>query len=59
LQFGINIPANIKKSVNIFNDLLDRIKGNQKQLIFDILSDNHLLKSETATKEKVIELFKK
>lgn len=57
LEGNFNDRAYINKSVSIFNDLLEKLKGKQKQEIYILLADNNLLKPQTALKEKILEVF--
>jgi len=52
-----NDKAYINKSVTIFNDLLGKLKGKQKQEIYDLLSENNLLLPQTAIVEKILKVF--
>ena len=49
--------AFINRSVEIYNDLLKKLKGNQKQELYDLLANKNLLKPQTATKERIVEIF--
>ena len=57
LEGNFNNKAFVNKSIFIFNALLEKLKGKQKQEIYNLLSDKHLLKAQTATKEKILEIF--
>lgn len=57
LEDNFNDKAFINKSVSIFNELLEILKGNQKQEIYSLLADKNLLKPQTATKEKIYEIL--
>lgn len=57
LKTNLNEKAYIHKAINTFNELLVRLKGDQKQEIYNLLSTNDLLKPQTALKEKVLEVF--
>lgn len=57
LEGNFNDKAFINKSISIFNDLLDKLKGKQKQQVYELLADKNLLKPQTATKEKILEVF--
>lgn len=54
LKDGVNDTAYIKKIFNLNIDLLNRIKGEQKQEVYNLLSDNDLLNINTTTKDKLI-----
>ena len=57
LEGNFNDKAFINRSVSIFNELLEKLKGDQKQEIYNLLAVNNLLKSQTATKEKILKIF--
>ena len=57
LEGNFNDKAYINKSVAIFNDLLGKLKGKQKQDIYVLLADKNLLKPQTATKQKILDVF--
>jgi hypothetical protein len=52
-----NERALINKSVELLNDLLIRLKGKQKQELYDLLSENSLLKPQTAIKQNVLKVL--
>jgi hypothetical protein len=57
LEGNFNDKAFINKSVSIFNELLEKLKGNPKQELYGLLADKNLLKPQTATKENILEIF--
>lgn len=54
LKNGVNDAAYIKKTFNLNIDLLDRLKGEKKQDVYNILSDYFLLNIHTTTKDNLI-----
>jgi len=59
LDKNLNDKAYIKKAVSIFNYTLERLKGKQKQEVYDLLSENYLLMPQTALKKSILEAFPK
>ena len=57
LRIGLNDNACIKKSVSIFNVLIDKLKTQKKQDLYDLLIEKNLLNAETATKQNILEVF--
>ncbi|MDD3771389.1 MAG: hypothetical protein PHC38_01885 [Weeksellaceae bacterium] len=57
LNQGINNNAYIRKTITIFNELIDKLKGENKQYIYNLLLNNYLLKPETATIDKINEVY--
>lgn len=57
LSDKINDKAYINKIVAIFNNLLEKLHGKNKQEIYNLLSENNLLKPQTSTKKKICEVF--
>lgn len=57
LEGNFNKKAYINKSVSIFNLMLEKLKGKQKQEVYELLLNNWLLKPQTATKEKILKVF--
>jgi hypothetical protein len=57
LNQGFNNTAYIRKIISIFNQLLDKLKGENKQHIYNLLLKNYLLKPETATIDKINEVY--
>jgi len=53
LNAGINDRGYIKKIVVLLNDLIERLKGEQKQETYNLILENCLIKPETATKEAI------
>ncbi len=54
---SLNDRAYINKSVSIFIRLLGSIRGKQKQEIYNLLSENRLLKPQTALAENILKVF--
>lgn len=54
LKNGVNDSAYIKKTFDLNIILLDRLKGEQKQVVYNILSDYYLLNIHTTTKDNLI-----
>jgi len=54
---SFNDKAYINKSITLFNDLLEKLKGEQKQEIYNLLFNNNLLKPQTAGKKQILEVF--
>ena len=59
LEGNFNDKAFINRSVSIFNELLEKLKGDQKQEIYSLLADNNLLNPQTATIEKILNIIPK
>jgi hypothetical protein len=57
LTGNFNDKAFINRSVAIYNDLLNKLKGKQKQELYDLLANNNLLKPQTAIKERIVGIF--
>jgi hypothetical protein len=57
LTGNFNDKAFINRSVAIYNDLLNKLKGKEKQELYDLLTNKNLLKPQTATKERIVEIF--
>ncbi len=55
LQSGVNDNAYIRKSNKLFQNLLDKAKGKDKQIVYDVL-DKHQLFSESH-KQKLIKAY--
>ncbi len=56
LKNGLNDKAYIKKIFNLNLQLLDRLKGETQQEIYDLLQDNLLMNYHTATKENLLKI---
>jgi hypothetical protein len=56
LKAGINDNGYIRKTVVLLNELIDRLKGTQKQEIYNLILDNNLNKPETATKSTILKI---
>ena len=54
---SFNDNAYINKSISLFNELLSKLKGKQKQEIYNLLFDKNLLNPQTSEKEDIIEVF--
>lgn len=57
LKRGYNERANIKKSVRLLNEFLDKLHGNEKQNLYDQLEKHHLFNSNTATKQNILSVY--
>lgn len=53
LKSNINNNGYIKEIVNLFNKLLEKLKGEKKQELYNILLEHNLLISDTSTKEEI------
>jgi len=56
LKAGINDNGYIRKTVFLINEFINRLKGKQKQEIYNLIFDNHLNNPETATKETILKV---
>ncbi len=56
LEAGVNDNGYIRKIVFLLNEMIERVKGSQKQEIYNILLDNNLNKYETASKEVILNI---
>lgn len=54
LKNGINDTAYTKKTFNLYIELLNRLKGDKKQNVYNLLSDHELLNINTTTKDNLI-----
>jgi hypothetical protein len=54
---SFNDKAYINKSISLFNELLGKLKGKQKQEIYNLLFDKNLLNPQTSEKKDIIEVF--
>lgn len=54
LKKGINNPAYINKLFNLNTQLLDRLKGEKEQYLYDLLEENSLLKLSTTTADNLL-----
>lgn len=52
-----NKRAYIKRTFNLFHDLLSRLKGDHKQFAYDVLDRYNLLQIETATKDNILSAY--
>lgn len=57
LRNGLNDKAYIKRTFKLFHDMLDRLKGETKQLFYNVLDNYCLVKFETVTKENLIQAY--
>ena len=57
LKSEINEKAYINQIVNIYSDLLPRVNKKIKQEMYNTLSENNLLKSQTASKEDILSTY--
>lgn len=53
-----NQKAYIKRTFNLFQELLTRLKGEHKQFAYNVLDNYQLLNSETTTKENLLAAYK-
>jgi len=58
LKNDLNNEAYIKVIFNLNISLLNRLKGNKQQYLYDLLQDNLLLNIHTATKESILNISK-
>jgi len=56
LKQGLNDKAYIKRTYNLIENLLKKLKGNVEQEFYNLLESNNLLKLEAATKDKLLEI---
>jgi len=54
---SFNDKAYINKSISLFYELLGKLKGKQKQEIYNLLFDKNLLNPQTSEKKNIIEVF--
>lgn len=57
LHEGLNDTAYIKKSQRLMKQLIDRAKGDDKQMVYDVLFDHGLLHEGTARKEAILKAY--
>ncbi|ADQ78734.1 hypothetical protein Palpr_0576 [Paludibacter propionicigenes WB4] len=57
LKLGLNDKAYIRRSYTLLRNLLNKIKGNEQQNFYNLLEDNDLLKPETVTKDKLLNIY--
>lgn len=57
LKSGVNDNGYIRKVVNLLNEMIGRLKGQQKQDIYNLVLDNNLNKPETASKEIILKII--
>lgn len=53
LNAGINDRGYIKKIVFLLNELIQKLKGEQKQIIYNSILENNLIQPETASKDAI------
>ena len=53
-----NQKAYIRRTYNLFQDLISRLKGENKQFAYDVLDNYQLLNFETTTKENLLNAYK-
>lgn len=53
-----NQKAYTKRTFNLLHEMLTRLKGDNKQLAYNVLDDFQLLNFETTTKENLLEAYK-
>ncbi len=56
LKAGVNDNGYIRKVVSLLNEMIERLKGNQKQEIYNLIIDNNLNKPETASKDIILKI---
>lgn len=57
LKDGYNNKAYIKKSHELLYQLLDKLKGNQQQGLYNLMSENNLLNINTVTKDSLLSIY--
>jgi hypothetical protein len=57
LEIGYNDKAYIKKCIELFNYLLNKLKGEKQQAFYNMLDENQLLDINTATKENILFVY--
>lgn len=55
---GLNDKALIKRCFILYNTAIKRIRGDNKQLYYNVLEENGLLKFETTTKKGILKAYK-
>ncbi len=58
LETHPNTKAYIRRSFNLFQQLLDRLKGANKQFVYNTLDNFQLLNYETTTKQNLLNAYK-
>lgn len=58
IKENYNKPAYIKKATKLFIEFLDRLKGDEKQHLFDVLKEHYLLNEYTATEKDILFVYK-
>lgn len=58
IKEGYNKKAYIRKATRLFIELLDRLHGEEKQKMFDLLKEHYLLNEYTATEKDVLAVYK-
>lgn len=53
LNAGINDRGYIKKIVFLLNEMIEKLKGEQRQDIYNIILENNLIRPETASKDVI------
>ncbi|MBT3207911.1 MAG: hypothetical protein HN704_06285 [Bacteroidetes bacterium] len=59
LKTGINDVAYLKMSFELIQYLLQKLKGEKQQELYDILDESNLLSSITATKSNILRIYPK
>ena len=57
LKSGFNDKAYINKSFELYHYLLNKLKGNKQQDVYNLLDKYHLLNINTATKSNVLSVY--
>jgi hypothetical protein len=57
LKKGINEKAFIKKTFELFHNLLNKLKGNKQQEFYSLLAQTKLLDLNTATKDNILLVY--
>jgi hypothetical protein len=57
LSNGLNDKAYIKRSYNLLHKMLGRLKGNNKQIFYDVLDKYKLIQYETVSKENLMNSY--
>lgn len=59
IKENYNKKAYIKKATFLFNEFIDRLSGESKQLFYDTLKENYLLSPYTATEDSVLKVYER
>lgn len=58
IREGYNKKAYIRKATRLLIDFLNRLHGDEKQKLFDLLKEHYLLNEYTATEKDVLAVYK-